>query len=78
MEPRLESEQPRSLLKSGLGLIAIAAVVIIFLIWLPPTRWFLVISVAIGVVIAGGLHLWHKYKPIKEEDVDDKRPLKLG
>jgi len=78
MEPRSEPEPGRSFLKSGLGLIAIAAVVIAFLIWLPPARWFLVISVAIGVLIAGGLHLWHRYKPIKEEDVDDKRPLKLG
>ena len=74
MEP---SPQPgRSFLKSGLGLIAIAAVVIVFLVWLPPARLFLLISIPIGVLIAVGLHLWHKYKPVKEADVD-KRPLKL-
>ena len=71
------SPQPgRSFLKGGLGLIAIAAVVVIFLVWLPPARLFLLISIPIGVVIALGLHLWHKYKPVKGEDVD-KRPLKL-
>lgn len=77
MEPKLESGGGRSFLKSGLGLMAIAAVVAIFLVWLPPTRVFLLISIPIGVVIAVGLHLWHKYRPVKEEDVDDKRPLKL-
>lgn len=66
----------RSFLKSSLGLIALAAVVVVFLIWLPPSRVFLLISIPIGVVIAVGLHLWHKYKPVKDEDVDN-RPLKL-
>lgn len=66
----------RSFLKSSLGLIALAGVVVVFLIWLPPSRVFLLISIPIGVVIAVGLHLWHKYKPVKDEDVDN-RPLKL-
>jgi len=66
----------RSFLKSGLGLVALAGMVVIFLVWLPPSRVFLLISIPIGVVIAVGLHLWHKYKPVKDEDVD-KRPLKL-
>jgi hypothetical protein len=67
----------RSFLKSGLGLVALAAVVVIFLVWLPPARLFLLISIPIGLVAALVLHLWHKYKPVKEADVDDKRPLKL-
>ena len=66
----------RSFLKSGVGLIALAGVVVGFLIWLPPARVFLLISIPIGVLIAVGLHLWHQYKPVKDEDVD-KRPLKL-
>ncbi|MGE5725037.1 MAG: hypothetical protein ACM34G_07675 [Acidobacteriota bacterium] len=45
-------------------------------IMLPAARWFFLISVAVGLVVAGGLHLWHKFRPLKEEDVD-KRPLKL-
>jgi len=38
----------------------------------------LLISVFMGFGIAGVLRLWHKYKPVKEEDVqDDKHPLGL-
>ena len=58
------------------GLIAVAIAVAVILIMLPAARWFFLISVAVGVIVAGGLHLWHKYRPLKEEDID-KRPLKL-
>ena len=58
------------------GLIVIAIAIAVIVIMLPAARWFFLISVAVGVVVAGGLHLWHKYRPLKEEDVD-KRPLKL-
>jgi len=59
------------------GLIVALAVVAILLIALPAYRWFFVISVLIGVVIAGGLALWHKFHPLKEEDIENKRPLGL-
>lgn len=58
------------------GLIVIAIAVAVVVIMLPAARWFFLISVAVGLVVAGGLHLWHKFRPLKEEDVD-KRPLKL-
>ena len=58
------------------GLIVVAIAVAVIVIMLPAARWFFVISVAVGVIVAGGLHLWHKYRPVKEGDVD-KRPLKL-
>lgn len=58
------------------GLVVIAIVIAVVVIMLPAARWFFLISVAVGVLVAGGLHLWHKYRPLKEEDVD-KRPLKL-
>ncbi|HLK31815.1 MAG TPA: hypothetical protein VKT29_01915 [Terriglobales bacterium] len=58
------------------GVVVVAIAVAVLVIMLPAARWFFLISVAVGVVIAGGLHLWHKYRPLKEEDVD-KRPLKL-
>ena len=35
------------------------------------------ISVLIGMVIAGGLSLWHRLHPIKEPQVENKRPLGL-
>ncbi|MGE5206574.1 MAG: hypothetical protein ACM3PW_13235 [Chlamydiota bacterium] len=58
------------------GLVVIAIAIAVIVTMLPAARWFFLISVAVGVLVAGGLHLWHKYRPLKEEDVD-KRPLKL-
>ncbi len=77
MQPQTEPRQPRISLKGSAGLVVAIAVVAILLIWLPPYRWFFLISVAIGIVVAGILYLWRKYRPIKEEDVDNKRPLGL-
>ena len=59
------------------GLIVAIAVVAILLIALPAYRLFFLISVLIGIVIAGGLTLWHKFHPLKEEDIENKRPLGL-
>ncbi len=67
-------EERRTRGVAGLAVVAIAVAVMV--IMLPAARWFFVISVAVGVIVAGGLHLWHKYRPVKEADVD-KRPLKL-
>ncbi len=64
-------------LKGSAALIAAIAVVAVLLIALPAYRLFFLISVLIGVVIAGGLALWHKLRPIKDEDVENKRPLGL-
>jgi MFS family permease len=64
-------------LKGSAGLIVAIAVVAILLIALPAYRWFFLISVLIGLVIAGGLTLWHKLRPIKEHDVHPKKPLGL-
>jgi len=58
------------------GLVAVAIAIAVIVIMLPAARWFFLISVAVGVIVAGGLHLWHRLHPLKEEDVD-KRPLKL-
>jgi uncharacterized membrane protein YqjE len=60
------------------GLIAAVAVVALLLIGLPAYRLFFAVSVLLGLAIAGILHLWHQYKPVKEADVhDDKHPLGL-
>ncbi len=53
------------------------AVVLILLIWLPAYRWFFLISVGIGLVVAAILYFWHKFKPVREEDIEPKRPLGL-
>ena len=49
----------------------------ILLIWLPAYRWFFLGSLAIGIVVASILYFWNKYKPVKSEDVENKRPLGL-
>jgi len=64
-------------LKGSAGLIVAVVVVAILLIALPAYRLFFLISVLIGLVIAGGLTLWHKLHPLKEEDIGPKRPLGL-
>ncbi len=64
-------------LKGSAALIVAIAVVVMLLIALPAYRVFFLISVLIGIVIAGGLTLWHKLRPIKDEDVENKRPLGL-
>jgi hypothetical protein len=63
--------------KESAGLIVAIAVVAILLIALPAYRLFFLISVLIGLVIAGGLTLWHKLHPLKEEDIEPKHPLGL-
>jgi xanthine/uracil permease len=75
------SPEPRPRLSLGLqgsaALLAAIAVVAILLITLPAYRLFFLISVLIGLVIAGGLALWHRMHPIKDVDVENKRPLGL-
>lgn len=64
-------------LQGSAALLAAIAVVVILLVTLRAYRIFFLISVLIGVVIAGGLALWHKFRPLKEPDVENKRPLGL-
>jgi hypothetical protein len=63
--------------RGSAGLVVAVAVVGILLIALPAYRWFFLISLLIGLVIAGGLTLWYKHHPIEEPDVEPKRPLGL-
>ena len=78
MERNPEPEAPRSYLRGGASLLIAAALVCILLIWLPAYRWFFLGSVGIGIVVAALLYFWNKYKPVKAEDVENKRPLGLG
>ena len=64
-------------LQGSAALIVAVAVVAILLITLPAYRVFFGISLLIGLVIAGGLALWHRLHPIKDVDVENKRPLGL-
>jgi hypothetical protein len=77
MEP-LKPAQPEASSRGATGLIVAVGVVVILLIALPAYRWFFLISMAIGLVVAGILFLWHKLRPIQEKDIENKRPLGLG
>jgi len=78
VESGSQSGAPRSVLKSRASLIIAVVLVVILLAWLPAYRWFLLISLGFGMVVAGILYLWNKHRPIKEEDVENKRPLGLS
>jgi uncharacterized membrane protein len=75
-----DSETPRTRIpiKGTAALFVAVAIVAVLLISFPAYRWFLLISVGIGLGVAGGLFFWHKFHPIREEDVDHKRPLGLS
>ena len=60
------------------ALLTTAAIVAVTLIWLPAYRLFLAISIGIGVQVAGILYLWRRLRPVREEDVENKRPLGLS
>jgi hypothetical protein len=64
-------------LQGSAALVAAIAVVALLLITLPAYRLFFLVSVLIGLVIAGGLALWHRLHPIKDVEVENKRPLGL-
>lgn len=77
MTDELQPPVSKFSLRGKTGLIAAAAVVAVLLIMLPAYRLFFLISVGIGLVAWGILHLWHEYRPLKDEDVDHQKPLGL-
>lgn len=63
--------------KGTTGLLIAAALITVFLVYVPPYRAFLLISLGLGIVIAAVLYLRNKYFPVKEKDIENKRPLGL-
>lgn len=63
--------------KGTTGLLIAAAIIVIFLVELPAYRAFFLISLGLGIIVAVALYLRNKYFPVKEEDVENKRPLGL-
>jgi len=75
--PNTQPEGPRKYLRGALSLFVTAGLVVVLFIWLPAYRWFFLGSLAIGVIVAAILFFWNHYRPLKEEDVENKRPLGL-
>ena len=63
--------------KGSTGLVIAAAIVVTVLIAFPAYRLFFGISLGIGIIVAGILYLRNKYRPVRDQDVDNKRPLGL-
>ncbi len=64
--------------KGTTGLIVAAVIIAAVLISFPAYRVFFAISVGIGVIVAGILYLRNKYRPITDEDIENKKPLGLS
>ncbi|HLH08808.1 MAG TPA: hypothetical protein VKW78_16330 [Terriglobales bacterium] len=81
MDMRLRMETPPQVpagrsSKGTAGLIFALIIVLVAAVMSSAARWFIAISIPIGLIAALVLRLWNKYRPVKPEDVD-KRPLKL-
>lgn len=77
MEPDPPARKFGSSVRGSAALFVAVGVVALLLISFPAYRWFFLISVGIGVVVAGLLYLWREFFPIKEEEIENKRPLGL-
>ena len=64
-------------MKGRTSLLIAAAIITAVLVGFPAYRVFFAISVGIGIIVAALLYLRNKYRPIRDEDVDTKRPLGL-
>lgn len=64
--------------KGTTGLIVAAVIIAAVLISFPAYRVFFAISVGIGVIVAGILYLRNKYRPITDDDIENKKPLGLS
>ena len=63
--------------KGSAALVVAVGTVVLLLLFLPAYRLFFAISLGIAVVVVVILYFWHKLRPVRPEDVEDKRPLKL-
>jgi len=55
------------------GILAGGVIVAGLLIWVPAIRWFFVIALAIGVVMAGIIHWWNEHHEVKLEEEGEIR-----
>jgi hypothetical protein len=64
-------------LKGRAALIVAIGTVVALLIFLPVYRIFFAISLGIAIIVAAILYFWHKLRPVRPEDIEDKHPLNL-
>ncbi len=64
-------------MKGSAALIVAVGTVAVLLVMLPAYRFFFAISLAIAAIVTVILRLWHRLRPVRLDDAEDKRPLKL-
>ena len=64
-------------LKGRAALIVALGTVAVLLVMLPAYRIFFAISLGIAIIVAVILYFWHKFHPIRIDDVDNKHLLNL-
>jgi dolichol kinase len=69
---------PRLSVKGSAALVVAVVTVVVLLILLPVYRIFFAISLGIAIIVVAILHFWHKLRPVRLDDPDDKHPLKLS
>lgn len=69
--------ESNSFFRSGIALAVVLGAIVLLVVLFPAYRWFLLISIGIGIIVAVILYFWNRWRPVKEEDVDHKRPLGL-
>jgi hypothetical protein len=63
--------------KGKISLVIAIFLVAVVLIFFPAYRLFFAVSVGLGLVFAAILYLRNKYSPVKEPEINNKRPLGL-
>jgi len=56
--------------KGGIALAVIAAIIAALMVFYPAVRWFVLISLAIGLVVTLLLRVYYKHKPVKMQEHD--------
>jgi hypothetical protein len=64
-------------MKGTTSLLVAAAIITAVLLFFPAYRVFFAISVLIGIAVAGILYLRNRFFPVKDEQIESKRPLGL-
>ena len=59
---------------SIMGALFAIGTVLIFVIGLPVSRWFLLASVLLGTGVASVLYFWHKNNPVELSDLHHPPP----
>ena len=64
--------------KGSAALVVAIGTVVQLLVLLPAYRVFFAISLGIAAIVVVILYFWHKLRPVRLDDPDDKHPLKLN